>query len=407
MGAYGLLGRSLSHSYSPAIHRLLGSWPYSLYQREPEELKDFLLHGSWDGINVTIPYKKAVVPYCRELSPLAQKLGSVNTLVRRADGSLYGDNTDYFGFQQLALSLDVDYGGKKALVLGSGGASVTVQAVLQELGCHVTVISRNGPHNYGNLDRHRDAAILVNATPVGMFPHNDAAPVSLASFPRLEAVLDLIYNPARTRLLLEAERLGIAHRGGLLMLVSQAARSSELFTGQTISREKAEAVERSIARSMENLILIGMPGCGKTTVGAALARATGKRFWDADRKAEKVIGMTIPRLFQQKGEAAFRACETAVLEQLGKQSALVLATGGGCVTREENLPLLRQNGRVIWLRRALDKLPTEGRPLSRHAGVQALYDARASLYRHFSDFEVSNDGSVEETVNEILEAISQ
>ena len=191
------------------------------------------------------------------------------------------------------------------------------------------------------------------------------------------------------------------------MLVSQAARSSELFTGQTISREKAEAVERSIARSMENLILIGMPGCGKTTVGAALARATGKMFWDADREAEKVIGMSIPRLFQQKGEAAFRACETAVLEQLGKQSGLVLATGGGCVTREENLPLLRQNGRVIWLRRSLDKLPTEGRPLSRHAGVQALYDARASLYRHFSDFEVSNDGSVEETVNEILEAISQ
>lgn len=407
MGAYGLLGRSLSHSYSPAIHRLLGSWPYSLYQREPEELKDFLLHGSWDGVNVTIPYKRAVVPYCQVLSPLAQKLGSVNTLVRRADGSLYGDNTDYWGFRQMALSLNVDYGGKKALVLGSGGASVTVRAVLQELGCRVTVISRNGRDNYENLPRHRDATILVNATPVGMFPHNGEAPVSLELFPNLEAVLDLIYNPARTRFMLEAERLGIAHVGGLSMLVSQAARSSELFTGQTISREKAEAVERSIARSMENLILIGMPGCGKTTVGAALARATGKMFWDADREAEKVIGMSIPRLFQQKGEAAFRACETAVLEQLGKQSGLVLATGGGCVTREENLPLLRQNGRVIWLRRALDKLPTEGRPLSRHAGVQALYDARASLYRHFSDFEVSNDGSVEETVNEILEAISQ
>lgn len=407
MGKFGLLGQSLGHSHSPAIHRLLGSWPYQLFEREPEDLERFLLEENWDGVNVTMPYKKAVVPYCKELSPLAQKLGSVNTLVKQADGTIYADNTDYYGFQQMALGLGIDYREKKALVLGSGGASVTVQAVLQELGCRVTVISRNGPDNYENLERHRDAAVVVNATPVGMYPNNGESPVSLMEFPALEAVLDLVYNPLRTKLILEAEALGIPHTSGLPMLISQGARASEQFTGRVISPEMLEFAWKQTVLSIENLVLIGMPGSGKSTIGRMLADATGKTFVDTDQEVEKIIGMSIADFLREKNEAAFRSVETAVLKHLCKQSGLVIATGGGCVCREENYALLHQNSKIIWLRRALDKLPVFGRPLSLRDGIQAIFSARKAQYQRFSDVEVSNDGTLEATLEQILEAISK
>lgn len=400
----GLLGRKLGHSYSPAIHAMLADYEYRLYEREPEELAEFMKAGDWQGLNVTIPYKKDVVPYCAALSPLAAELGSVNTLVRRPDGTIFGDNTDAWGFEAMVRRLGVDCAGKQALVLGSGGASVTVQAVLRHLGAAVTVISRSGPDNYENLDRHRDAAILVNTTPVGMYPKNGETPVDLARLPHLEAVLDVVYNPARTRLILDAQARGIPCESGLYMLVGQAARASELWTGREVPPEQLEQVWRAVGASMENLILIGMPGSGKSTVGQALAQALGRPFVDADTELTRRIG-PIPDFFAAHGEAAFRREETKILAELGARSGLVLATGGGCVTVAENYDLLHQNGSILWLRRDLDKLPTDGRPVSQRDGVAAIYQRRKPLYERFADRIVDNNGPVEETVEQILQAL--
>ena len=399
----GLLGRRLAHSYSPAIHARLGSYEYRLFQREPEELEAFLREGAWDGLNVTIPYKQAAAACCDRLSPLAQRLGSVNTLVRCPDGSLYGDNTDAWGFGEAFRRLHVGCTGKKALVLGSGGASVTVQAVLRQLGAQVVVISRTVADNYENLDRHRDAAILINATPVGMYPDNGESPLALDRLPRLEAVFDLIYNPARTRLLLEAEARGIPCSNGLTMLVAQAAKSSEQFTGQAISQSVQDTIVAQVGAEMENWVLIGMPGCGKTRIGQLLAQRTGRPFVDGDRELEVRSGMPIPVFFSRYGEAAFRDLEAQVLQDLGKGSGQVIATGGGCVTREENYLSLRQNGKIIWIQRPLNLLSIQGRPLSQEMGLEELFKARRSLYARFAGCTVSNAGTFEEVIQQILE----
>ena len=267
----GLLGGKLGHSYSPAIHHELGDYAYRLYEKTPDELPAFLTGGSFDGLNVTIPYKKAVMPYCAALSETAQRVGCVNTLVRRADGTFYGDNTDVFGFERMLHTTGVRPAGKKALVFGSGGASATACDVLGRAGAQVVCISRSGADNYENLSRHRDAQILVNTTPLGMYPNNGAAPADLRAFPHCACVLDVIYNPARTALLLQAEALGIPHAGGLEMLVAQAARSSELFTGRAVPDGRIAEITKKTALSMQNIVLIGMPGCGKSMVGRLLA----------------------------------------------------------------------------------------------------------------------------------------
>ena len=401
----GLLGRTLGHSYSPAIHKELADYSYTLFEREPEALEGFIRQGSWDGCNVTIPYKKEVVPFCDELSPLARELGSVNTLVRRPDGTIYGDNTDAWGFEAMARRLDVDYSGKKALVFGSGGASVTVQAVLRHLGCQVVVVSRSGEVTYEDLDAHTDARVLVNTTPVGMYPKTGESVVELDRFPHLEAVLDVVYNPARTKLILDAEARGIPCESGLYMLVGQAARACELWTGTPVATEKLKEIWRTIGSGMENIVLIGMPGCGKSTVGFHLARRLGRWLVDADQELIKKAGMEIPQYMEKFGEDAFRKLETEVLQELGKRSGLVIATGGGCVTRQENYPALHQNSTIVWLRRELDRLPTDGRPISQKEGVQALYEKRKPLYEAFSDLAVDNTGDVDETVDAILQLL--
>jgi len=401
----GLLGRKLGHSYSPAIHALLADYAYRLYEKEPEELADFIRNGPWDGLNVTIPYKKAVIPYCDLLSPLAEELGSVNTLVRLGDGRIMGTNTDTWGFDQMLGRVGISCAGKKALVLGSGGASATVQAILRLADANVVVISRSGEHNYGNLENHADAAILVNTTPVGMYPHNGQSPVDLSRLPHLEAVLDVVYNPARTQLILDAEARGIPCESGLYMLVAQAVQASEMWTGQTISEKTMHAVWRQIGASMENIVLIGMPGCGKSTIGKYLAKELKRPLVDADAEIQKRIG-DIPAYFAAHGEAAFRQVETEVLAELGKQSGLVIATGGGCVTRPENYPLLHQNGSIVWIRRPLEQLPTGGRPVSQRDGVEAIYAARKDLYARFADAVVDNVGSLGEVITEILRKLS-
>ena len=399
----GLLGRKLGHSFSPQIHARLGSYSYDLFEVEPDALDNFMRGDRFDAMNVTIPYKKDVIPYCAELSDAARAIGSVNTIVRRADGTLFGDNTDAAGFTAMLKRLHLDPSGKKALVLGSGGASLTVRHVLKELGAEVVVISRSGEDNYENLDRHADARILVNTTPVGTYPNNGAAALSLSHFPRLEGVLDLIYNPARTALILDAMARGIPALGGLTMLVEQARAAAERFTGTQIDPACSEEIRCSLQNDTENIILIGMPGSGKTTLGQLIAEQTGRRFADSDDLIVERAGMSIPKYFAGHTEAEFRALETACIAELGKQSGLVIATGGGCVTKPENLNLLKQNGRIFFIQRDLDKLPTDGRPLSQANPLEALYEKRLPLYRSFADAEIDNNGAPETAAARILE----
>lgn len=396
----GLLGRVLGHSYSPMIHSLLARYSYALFPTEPEALDAFLREGDWDGLNVTIPYKKAVVPYCAALSETAEKLGSVNTLVRRADGTIYGDNTDYDGFRYMVCRSGIAVAGKKALVFGSGGASVTVCAVLRDLGAaSVTVISRSGADNYENMDR--SAEILVNTTPLGMYPNTETAAADLREFPRCTGVFDIVYNPARTALLLQAESLGIPCAGGLSMLVAQARRSSEIFTGTSIPAEALERVERQVRTRLENIVLIGMPGSGKSSAAKLLGQALGREVVECDAYIEEQAGKSIPEIFAEGGEQAFRRLETEALRELGKRSGIILSTGGGCVTRSENYPLLHQNGTIFWLLRSPWKLPSEGRPLSQAESAEAMYARREPMYRRFADVKIDNEGALERAVEMI------
>lgn len=401
----GLLGRKLGHSYSPQIHAFLGAYSYDLFEKEPEEIEKFVNHGDFSGINVTIPYKKDVIPFLDELSPLAQRMGAVNTIVRRQDGTLFGHNTDYFGFSSMVKRSGVCVTGKKVLVLGSGGASNTAVKVLEDLGADVVIISRSGPNNYSNLHLHSDAAVIVNTTPVGMYPNTGIAPLDLRDFPCLEGVLDMIYNPSRTQLLLDAERLELPHENGLWMLVAQAKEAAEYFGGTPLPDTIIESVYRKMTQNMQNIVLIGMPGCGKSTISTLLAQKLGRKVVDADALIAQLAGKTIPEIFAQDGEEAFRSLETEVLSDLGKQSQRIISTGGGCVTKQRNYPLLHQNSSIFWLQRNIQLLPTEGRPLSQNNKLTDMYEVRKPLYEAFSDHIIDNNRTVEETVDAIIAAL--
>ena len=398
----GLLGRKLSHSYSPQIHSYLGSYSYQLFQKEPEEIPDFLKYGDFTGINVTIPYKKDVIPFLDEISATAQKVGAVNTIVRRSDGTLFGHNTDHFGFASMLKRSGLQVSGKKVLVLGSGGASNTVCAVLEEEDAQVVVVSRSGENNYTNLYRHADASVIVNTTPVGMYPNTGISPIDLKQFPKLEGVLDVVYNPARTQLLMDAENLGLPVENGLWMLVAQAKEAAEHFTGSMIDDSVIAAIHRTLSVQMQNIILIGMPGCGKSTICTALAQRLGRTAVDADEEIVRLAKKTIPEIFKQDGEAVFRDWETNALENLGKQSGLIIATGGGCVTKTSNYPLLHQNGTFFWLQRDLNLLPTDGRPLSQSNPLSDLYQIRRPMYEAFADYIVDNNGTTDKTLSAIM-----
>lgn len=402
----GLLGEKLGHSYSPQIHSMLADYEYKLFEKSPEELEDFLKSGEFDGLNVTIPYKKSVMPYCAELSPTAAQIGSVNTIVRRSDGSLYGDNTDAFGFENLIVHNGIEVKGKKALVLGTGGASVTAQAVLKNLGAsEVVVISRKGEDNYENIAKHADAEIIANTTPVGMYPNNGKAAVDLTQFPKLSGVLDVVYNPARTALLLQAEKLYIPCAGGLYMLVSQAKRSCELFTGKSIPDSEIDRIERVLSHQMQNIVIIGMPGSGKTVVSAMLAERLGRKIFDTDTIVSEKAGMTIPEIFAAQGEAGFRKLETEATAEVGNLSGNIISTGGGVVTVADNYELLHQNGVIVWIERDTNKLARDGRPISLSSDLNELYAARLPLYERFADIKADNNGDINDTVNAIMEMI--
>ena len=398
----GLIGEKLGHSFSPAIHTKLGTPDYSLFELKPEELETFLERGDFDGLNVTIPYKKAVIPYCAELTEQAKRIGSVNTIIRRADGTLLGHNTDYDGFLYMIRSSGVEVQGKKCLILGTGGASLTVRTVLEDLSAgEIVFISRTGENNYQNLDRHADARIIVNTTPVGMYPRNGEAPLNVRAFPALEGVFDLIYNPARTRLLLDAERLGIPAVNGLGMLVAQAKAASERFRDISIPDHVVEDITREIEKQTKNLILVGMPGCGKSTIGRKLAARLDRPLVDTDEEIVKRIGCTIPEYFASHGEEEFRKREHEVLRDFSARSGQIIATGGGIVTRPENMDPLRENSVVVFLRREIEKLPTRGRPISQSSDLHELYEKRRPLYEAAADVMVDNIRP-EQTVEEIL-----
>ena len=399
----GLLGKKLGHSYSPQIHSYLGNYSYELFEKSPEQLEDFLRYGNFVGLNVTMPYKKDALPYCDKLSDVAKMLGAVNTIVRHPDGTLVGHNSDYFGFASMIRRTGLSIGEKKVLVLGSGGASATVVEVLRGLQANVVVISRSGRNNYENVHVHSDATVIVNATPVGMYPNVGYSPIDLSLFPNLEYVLDVVYNPARTKLLLDAEARGIPTENGLWMLVAQAKESAEWFTGTSISDAKIEGIHSALRKQMENIVLIGMPGCGKSTIGKLLADKLGKNFIDTDSIVVERAGIAIPEIFAKYGECGFRKLETEVISEVSKESGLVIATGGGCVTRAENYPLLRQNSRIIWIQRDASQLAVDGRPLSQQNKLEEMYEIRKPLYEQFADYSVSNNTSVRHSVSLILQ----
>lgn len=402
---YGLLGEHLPHSFSPQIHKALGNNDYHLFEVSRENLESFMSERNFKGINVTIPYKKAVIPYLDFISPEAEKIGAVNTITVR-DGKLCGYNTDYFGFKYMIEKSEIAIKDKKALVLGTGGASVTVQTVLHDMGAkEVLVVSRNGEINYTNMYKLTDAEIIVNTTPVGMYPDNMNTPIDVSRFPKLSGVLDVVYNPLKTRLVMEAEKMGVRTSTGLSMLVSQAKKAHEIFFDATLQDDICEKIEKSIRLQMSNIVLIGMAGCGKSTIGEKLAEMLGKNFFDTDEMIVNAENKPIPQIFEDDGEKYFRTCENVAVNLAGKEKNSVIATGGGVITRVENYMPLKQNGIIVFINRDWDKLPTKGRPLSQLHGVKDLYEQRMPLYRQFADIEIDGNGTVEETAKIIVKEI--
>ena len=399
---YGLLGRTLTHSYSVPIHRAMGNEAYALYELEPEELGAFLSREEIGGLNVTIPYKRDVMAFCDELDDTARAIHSVNTIVRGKSGKLKGYNTDAYGFGYMASRAGISLAGKKVVIFGSGGASLTAQYAAKVAGAReIVVVSRGSADNYENLTRHYDAQILVNTTPLGMYPHTGELPADPALFPACEGVFELIYNPRRTALTFRAEELGIPCSDGLTMLIAQAKAAEELFFERAIPEGENENLAKLLRSSMQNIVLIGMPGSGKTTIGNALATLTGRTAIDLDERIASQAGMPIPQIFASRGEQAFRALEREQAQNWGKESALILTTGGGIVKDERNYHQLKQNGRIYELERALSLLPREGRPLSQSGDLSEMLLERAPLYKRFRDVAIYNDTTPEEAAQRI------
>jgi|AGTN01.2.fsa_nt_gi Shikimate 5-dehydrogenase len=398
-----LIGGKLAHSYSALIHREFG-YPYELVELKKEELAGFVSRGEYDGFNVTIPYKKDIIPLLSGIDDLAAEAGAVNTVVKR-NGGYYGYNTDVPGMAYMLEDGGISLKNKKTLILGTGGTSATALALARREGAReIAVVGRTGENNYGNLYKHYDAEIIVNATPVGMYPENGAKLVDLSPFKNLEGVADAIYNPISTNLIFDARERGIKCRPGLKMLVAQAKYARDLFLGEPAKDEEIKRVYKTVASGTANVVLIGMPSSGKSTVGAELAKRLKKKFIDLDEEIVKEAKKPVPEIFEEDGEPAFRALESKLLEKFCKESGLVIATGGGAIKGENAYRTMKQNGIIVFLKRDGDKANYEGRPLLKNSrDFDRLYAERLPLYNKFADFSADNDGDISQTVNFIVE----
>lgn len=422
---YGLIGKTLVHSYSKEIHEALGRYQYQLFSLAEDEMPDFINARDFRGLNVTIPYKKDVIPLCDEVTDLARGIGAVNTLfwknasgagasesISQEDKILVGHNTDYEGFLYAASRAGIDFEGKGVLILGTGGTSLMARrAAADQNAAKIYIASRHPETDSPSGSEIQDAGILstvsydqlpeiadsidviVNTTPVGTFPNNMQQVIRLKDFPGCQAVIDVIYNPFKTALLLEAEKLGLKYTNGLPMLVAQATAAAGYFLGTPGAFQKEnQRIIKAMKQQMGNIVLIGMPGTGKSLIGKLLAELTGKTLQDTDAKIEEEAKMTIPEIFEKEGESGFRDRESAICKKLGKERNLIIATGGGAILRPENADALRQNGTLVHITRSIDKLPTRGRPLSKNIETLKKMEAqRMPLYKSAADITFRNN----------------
>lgn len=402
-----LIGEKLSHSFSPIIHSHLADYPYTLAEVSREELESFVRSDKFTSANVTIPYKVEIMKYLDEISDEAREIGCVNTVTHTQDGRLRGDNTDFYGLSYLISSGGIDISDKKVLILGSGGSFLTASAVAKSLGAkEIICVSRKGAVNYENVySIHPDADIIINTSPVGMYPNNLECKIDLAKFDSVKGVFDIVFNPSKTKLLLDAERLSIPAFGGLPMLVAQAKRAAEIFTGEHIDDSEIGRITKILEETTLNIILIGMPGCGKTTIAKALSERLGREIIDTDHKIVKNAGMPIPEIFSTFGEGVFRALEHNEIRNAGKLSGRIISTGGGAVTVADNYEPLHQNGIIIFIKRDINSLSRDGRPLSLGADLFKMYEKRLPLYERFADFTVENDSDIDSCADKIIALI--
>lgn len=406
---YGCIGEHLAHSFSKEIHNALCDYEYEIKEIPRDELDLFMQKKEFNAINVTIPYKELVIPHLHYISDEAKMIGAVNTIINK-DGNLYGYNTDFLGMKSLILKNNMDLSGKKVLILGTGGTSKTAHAVSESLGANeIITVSRKRSDKAIDYDEmyqcHLDADYIINTTPVGMYPNIYASPVKLDKFKSLSGVVDAIYNPLSSALVSEAKRIGINATGGLYMLVKQAAYAAEKFINTHISEEKSDEVYNKIFSNKQNIVLIGMPSSGKTTIGEKLSKFLGRKMIDTDQLIRMREGKEITEIFSDNGEEYFRKCEKEVIAQVSKESGLIISTGGGCILDEDNMRNLKMNGKVYFIDRNLENLTaTKSRPLS--SDMEALkkrYEERYDKYMKLCDVRVDNNGSIEDVINKILE----
>lgn len=404
---YGLIGEHLGHSFSKAIHEKIGDYVYEIKEIEPQKVEAFFKERDFVGVNVTIPYKEKVIPMLDFVDEHAQKIGAVNTIINK-NGKLYGYNTDYMGLKSLVLRTGAEIEGKKVLVIGTGGTSKTARAVIGDMGAkEILFVSHRKTDTALTYEEvyafHTDVDVIFNTSPVGMYPNNDTSPIDLTRFPKLTAVIDVVYNPIKTKLVKEAQALGIKASAGLYMLGAQAVYAYELFSGNEATKELCDSIFNDVIREKSNVILVGMPSSGKTSVGKLLAEMTGKQFVDTDDELVKREGCDIPTIFATKGEGYFRDLEAKTIDDVSKLNGLVIATGGGAVLRNTNVDSLKQNGKIYFIDRSLENLmPTEDRPLSStREAIEKRYNERYQIYKESADVIVNGDGSVNEVAEEI------
>lgn len=406
---YGCIGEKLTHSFSKEIHNLLFDYDYKIQEIPKDELGEFMTRKDFKAINVTIPYKQDVIPYLDFVSDTAREIGAVNTIINR-DGKLYGYNTDFGGMTALIKRQGIEISGKTVLVLGSGGTSKTAVAVAKSLGAETVVrVSRTAREDCITYEQayadFAKAEVIINTTPCGMYPNIIGEPIDLDRFPKVEALVDAIYNPICSNLVVKAKKKGINAIGGLYMLVAQAALAAELFVDTAVPTEKVDAVYREIVKQKQNIVLVGMPSSGKTTVGKMLADEFNMQFIDTDKEIEKVSGKTIPEIFKTQGETAFRDIESGVITEVSAKQNCIIATGGGAVLREQNITALKGNGMVYFIDRPLDKLiTTDDRPLSSNRDdLIKRYNERYDIYCGVADKKILNDGEIQSVIDIIKE----